>query len=155
MNHLLRVLVAVFALSQMSGCGYKQIPYTANLIASPTASQKVIAQLLREETPASELLQDVDVNQDYVKLSFVETRTTKNLFINKSVATVTYSKFVYFNNIKRVTLYNKKSLWTVSLTDKIGEELYEFKTYQEEKAKAFTDAVISLAKLDPSVVSTK
>ena len=147
--------LAVVAISCLIlGCA-SQVAYVPKTDAGGEEGQVVLAQLLREAESEREPLQEVQVTKDYFKCTYVETRTTKFLFVNKGITTVPYSKFVYFNNVGRIALYKKGSSWIVLLVDKGNAELFQFQIYQESKAKAFVDAIVSLSGLNPSTVSEK
>lgn len=134
------------------GCAQIHTSYSPRPIGSTQEVQRSLEQLLREQVSAQPL-QDVEVARDYFKCTYVETQTTKFLFVNTGITTVPLSKFVYFNNVRRMLFYNKRSTWFVILGDKAGAEIFSYQTYDEEKAKAFVDIVIGLSGLDASVLS--
>ena len=154
MSSIAKKLVAFSISCLLLGCA-SQIAYVPKTNAGGEEGQAVLAQLLREAESGQAPLQEVQVTKDYFKCTYVETRTTKFLFVNKGITTVPYSTFVYFNNIGRIALYKKGSGWIVLLVDKGNAELFQLQIYQESKAKAFVDAIVSLSGLDPATVSEK
>ena len=60
---------------------------------------------------------------------------------------------MYFNRVRHISLFTKKSMWIVVLGDKLREDLFRHATYDEEQAKAFVNTMLGLSGLGASVVA--
>jgi len=131
-------------------CGtYKPITYTPTTKPSIEESRKTLEQLIRETSSTDSRFQDIQMTETYFKCSYIETQQPSIWSANRGITTVPFSKFVYFNNVFKIDMYDSNPIWYVYVFDKTGVELFSYMANGEDKAKMFIDNLVNLSEKQP------
>lgn len=135
------VLLAVVLI--LSGCGWADVRYTPQPVASKREALSLVERSLWEQyrdfAPNS-----VEVTPDYFRASKGEVKERHRGLVTTAMTTAENTSTVYFDNIGSATLYYKDDLYQVLIRAKSGEELYRWYAVSQDKAKKFADALEAL-----------
>jgi hypothetical protein len=141
-NAVVVLLALVVAALFLSGCHAQQLQYSPNEIANKDDAVKWVERLLREQ-PAPNAPSEVEVTKEYFR-SYTDKIVRSGAYGGITSHQVTTT--VYFDNVKELTLYQKKRLFTVVLLDNANVIAFRYFHYDVDKAKKFMDAVSALKK---------
>lgn len=127
----------------LSGCGWADVRYTPEPVASRKEALSLVERSLWEQyrdfAPNS-----VEVTPDYFRAGKDELKERRRGFVTTAMTTAENTSTVYFDNIGSATLYYKDDLYQVLVRAKSGEELYRWYAVSQDKAKRFADALETL-----------
>ncbi|MBI5665288.1 MAG: hypothetical protein HZC49_09455 [Nitrospirae bacterium] len=93
---------------------------------SKEQAKEIIIRALREQPDTDEIPTDINITDDYLELSYGDERV-----------------FIYYDNIGDIHFY-KKAYYHVQVNDKDSHSKIDLEIANEQKAKAFIDALNSL-----------
>jgi hypothetical protein len=131
----------------VSGCGWADVRYTPEPVASKKEALSIVERSLWEQyrdfAPNS-----VEVTQDYFRASKGEVKERHRGFVTTAMTTTENTSTVYFDNIGSAAIYYKDDLYQVLIKARSGEDLYRWYAVSQDKAKKFVSALETLMPLD-------
>lgn len=137
------VITFVGALVLVAGCGWADVQYTPNPVASKLEAVQTLERALWEQSP-DYAPTAVEVEPKYFRVGKGEVETSHKGFVTTAATTVDRVSTVYYDNISEARLYKKGDMYQVVLMSSADEELYRYYQANETKARQFLDALEAL-----------
>lgn len=140
MTNLKSTVGAVVFGALLSACAAQQLTYDAHPRFTRPEAQALVTRVF-DEQPRGQRPLDVTFTQDAMKLEVVGFRSD---VMTEATAAVREMETYYFSNLADPVLFHKRSTWRVLLANREGLVKRWVIFTNDERAKEFIDAIVSL-----------